>query len=553
MLQLRRSYILVLVLSNQWLCFSSNKVHTFTDLERELNYVPIRTRKPTKSPQTMKPTKSPQTMKPTKRPQTMKPTKSPQTMKPTTVLTRRPSTPPTYLPSTAPTAPPVKVCDTYTILGSNKFLDNKPNDELNTSIDAETAAMILSRLNGFMPPQDPANMEANYNPVSDAFCFNQNYPLLDVSSLDQQLLLYADYKMVFDQILMLTNDVSVENNGITNNRIPGMFLRMCFHDNSVDSTQPDFQDYVKSSIDPTTKKWIAEARYMTTSGADASVLICPEERFHPNQNYDQTASRVLKSIQSHLKYKYPMSYADLLHNGCNAATIYLKGDYPATALARHPFNVGRHDACFADTKCDSKYALCGPTELLPGLSLSAQQTSDWFTTRGMSDCLLMGLMSTHTLVDNMASMCPITHLTCTAQQSDVDAFTNTNKLYFQAGDILNFFSFFIQRGTHQTIPDTGDDSAPNCNWQVDGVSIPWPMTGIDCTLGLSNVEATSVTLLADVIKKFGHNPDYNTYDILQCALKVLGGMGSIEGGVCDSVIPSECKPSLDHKFGAFWG
>jgi hypothetical protein len=71
-------------------------------------------------------------------------------------------------------------------------------------------------------------------------------------------------------------------------------------------------------------------------------------------------------------------------------------------------------------------------------------------------------------MDNMASLCPIKRLTCIAGSSDVDAFTNKARLYFKAGDNLDYFNFFLARGTHQTIPDFGDDSNPNCIWTVNG-------------------------------------------------------------------------------------
>jgi Peroxidase len=449
-------------------------------------------------------------------------------------------------------APRAETCDTYTNYGSNVFLDNKPADKLNTEIDPETPAMIISRLLGIMPPQEPKNLEAKYNPVFDAYCFNEDYPVPSLTA-SQQNSLYLDYKTAFDQINKFTTDVSQQNNGVTNDRIPGMFLRMCFHDNAVDATQPDFQDYVASGIDPITKKWTAEARYLKTSGADASNLICPEERFHPNNNYDQTASRVLNSIQTVLKSKHKqMSYADLLHNGCNAAAIYLTGQSPSASLAKNPFTFGRKDACHADKKCTKKYPLCGPTELLPSVTLTAHQTNQWFASRGMSECLFMGLMWTHTTVDGMGSGCPLKRLPCTAGLSDVFAFKNKAKLFFKSGDMLDYFNFFLNRGTHQTLPDTGDDGNPNCVWTVDGRSVPWPMTGIDCTLGLDNVEKNGPAALATTIKNFGHNALYNKFDILQCALNVLGGKGGTEGGACNVVIPTECKSRPKHKFGGFY-
>jgi Peroxidase len=444
------------------------------------------------------------------------------------------------------------ICDVYPNAGSYAHLNNQPTDKLNTEVNTETHSSLVKRMSGLMPTDDPDNFEPQYDPVDDAFCFNDDYPVPFLSS-SQQNSLYMDYKNAFDEINDSTNDVSEENNRVTNNRIPGMFLRMCFHDNSVDPAQPDFQDYVTKSIDPITKKWIGESRYMRTSGADASHLICPEERYHPNNNYDQTASRVLRSIQKRLKSKYKhMSYADLLHNGCNAATIYLTSQNPSNYLAKNPFTFGRKDACHADKKCTKKYPLCGPTELLPGVTLTAPEVSRWFTSRGMSNCLFMALMWTHTTMDNMASLCPIKRLTCRASSLDVSLFTDRTRLYFKAGDNLDYFGFFLNRGSHVTLLFTGDDGDPSCNWNVNGTRVPWPMTAIDCTLGRRSVERSGPTDLANVIKSFGHNRTYSRVDILQCALNVLGGKGGLEGGACNLVVPQECKPASNHKFGGFY-
>jgi hypothetical protein len=161
-------------------------------------------------------------------------------------------------------------------------------------------------------------------------------------------------------------------------------------------------------------------------------------------------------------------------------------------------------------------------------------------------------MWTHTTVDNMGSLCPIKKLSCTASAADVTAFTDKSKMYFKAGDYLDYFGFFLGRGTMTTLPDTGDDSAPNCDWRVDGKQVPWPMTGIDCTVGLDNVQKAGETALAKAITNLAHNPSYNKVDILQCALKVLGGKGGVEGGSCNLVLPTECKSPMNHKFGGYY-
>lgn len=190
---------------------------------------------------------------------------------------------------------------------------------------------------------------------------------------------------------------------MTNDRFAGMMMRMCFHDNAIVDSQPPFPQYVTENLkaEGGNLKWNGPSRYLETSGADASVLVCPEERYHPNQNYDQTASRVLKTFQDtkylgegvSLKDKYQLSYADLLHNGCIAATIYTTEASSDDVLLYNPFVFGRRDACHTksssstDTKgsASTRVPLCGPTEVLPGVTDSIQALNNWFLNRNMNE------------------------------------------------------------------------------------------------------------------------------------------------------------------------
>ena len=467
-------------------------------------------------------------------------------------------------------------CDDYPNAGNAKELDNQPSDQLNTAVNSETSVMTSARLNnggattgtasrtftnlfGSLQVNDNArfffrnNDDEAYDPVFDAYCFNEDYPVPSFSSIDDQNELYLDYKAVFDDAFEDNEDQNAD--GVTQNRIPGMFLRMCFHDNTIDieETNIDFRKYVANAIDPESNKWTSESRFMITSGADASNLICPEERTHPNNNLDSSATRVLTRIQrtATLKEKHPdMSYADLLHNGCNAATIYLTNTDPTTALTMNPFTFGRKDACHVDQRCGKKYALCGPSELLPGQNLNVTAASDWFTLRGMSLCSMMAMMWTHTTVEDMAFLCPIQKIICTATQDDVED-VDAQDLYFKANDQLDYFDFFLNRGTHR--PGRG------CTWTVDGNNVPWPMTRIDCTFGLSNVENVtgSSSELANVIKNFVHNStQYDRYDSLQCALNILAGTGNgtldNSGNACAQVLPTECRSQNRHLFGSYF-
>ena len=218
--------------------------------------------------------------------------------------------------------------------------------------------------------------------------------------MEISVFLYSPTNIRANSLFQNPTDYSVGNNGVTNDRFAGMMMRMCFHDNAIDPFQPPFPLYVKKNLVNVrgTLKWNGPSRYLETSGSDASVLVCPEERYHPNQNYDQTASRVLKTFQDakylgegkSLKDKYQLSYADLLHNGCIAATIYTTKASSVEVLQYNPFVFGRRDACHTPSTnvkgaVSTAVPLCGPTEILPGVELSIEKMNKWFTDREMNE------------------------------------------------------------------------------------------------------------------------------------------------------------------------
>ena len=328
-------------------------------------------------------------------------------------------------------------------LGNPAKLKNNGDPKLlNTGRGKETAEQKAHRMAGKVPIVDPIEApDPNIgpfdqdggpyiDPLKKAKCINEAYD----PGAPNSTMLYEDYKQIF--MWGFHNDMgppiksaSLGNNKVTNNRLPSMFTRMCFHDNSIDSSiQIPFNEYVKNHLKK--GKWKGPTRYLETSGADASVLICPEERYHPNQNYDQTASRVLYALQSadtgilddttdtaiSMVDKYGLSYADLLHNGCVAAAIFLtqveKEDLDTV------FKFGRKDACHlpagrknAQGKFGPVFSLCGPTENLPGVSMEADELSNWFYDRGMNECTWLALMWTHTvMVRNVSSFVAFTLL-----------------------------------------------------------------------------------------------------------------------------------------------
>jgi hypothetical protein len=169
--------------------------------------------------------------------------------------------------------------------------------------------------------------------------------------------LYFDYKNAFDLIHEIPSSSELSEDGVSFNGITSMFLCMCFHDNSIDATQQDFRQYISAAIDPITGQWIAESRYTKTLGADASSLFCPKEQF---------ASRVLRTVPKELKH----------NNGCNAATIYLTDHDPKVSLSANPFTFGCKDACHVNKDNGKKTPLCGPSEVLPRVTLTAPPVAE---------------------------------------------------------------------------------------------------------------------------------------------------------------------------------
>jgi hypothetical protein len=269
----------------------------------------------------------------------------------------------TPTPTLFPTSYPTLFLGGEESAGDNSGLANLEGATLNTRRD-ETDVEKAQRMEGIIP--DGFKIP-EYDPVCDAKCFTDDvYNPLVATPMD----LYNDYVHLIMKGFENPTAVSDRNKDITNDRYGGMMIRMCFHDNTpvlenggVKSAKPP--QYVKDNIviDPKDgkKTWGGNTRYMETSGADASVLICPEERYHPNNNYDDTASRVLEAFQkkslpdgTSLKEKYDLSYSDLLNNGCIAAVIWAATNadtslFPEVLLDENPFVFGRRDACHTVT------------------------------------------------------------------------------------------------------------------------------------------------------------------------------------------------------------
>jgi hypothetical protein len=451
----------------------------------------------------------------------------------------------------------------------------------------ETPEQREQRLDGDVPDD---NIYQEFDPLEkNAVCFNEPYET-DFSSIDQWGL-YEDYVRMFDWGFAnnMGPPLQALSSTVTNNRFPGMMLRMCFHDNAINPELPDFQDYIDSFIEVDTMgftRWTGPPTHLATSGGDASVLLCSMERFHPNQNYDQTASRVLYALQTktipgvvdfdgsptNMVDKYKLSYSDLLHNGCVAAAIYLRpkmnrmlrGDDAKSALAETPMLFGRKDACRYQWAYKTRDALCGPTELLPGLQLNTKQSNDWFVTRGMTPCQFMALMWTHTTMDNMGpvyGICPIMHLPCTFEYEDGEEET------------LDYFTKFLQPGIHKvaSVAEILDEPEnPNCDWTPNvgkcgaGPQEFWPLTAVDCTLSLDVVTRAVkknpcdeyLVELKNVVKNF-HTVAFPPEKALMCGLRILGGQGNKND--CADIADARCTEigtdyvPNDHMFGSYYG
>jgi hypothetical protein len=123
------------------------------------------------------------------------------------------------------------------------------NSMLSSAHGMETTEQKLARMGQLVPEVDPAEVpEPNLgpfdqldgpfrDPVLNAKCLDEAYPV--PSGIDPEEL-YADYVKIFAWGFRNTmgsplQSVSELNNNVSNNRFPGMSLRMCFHDNSINS------------------------------------------------------------------------------------------------------------------------------------------------------------------------------------------------------------------------------------------------------------------------------------------------------------------------------
>ncbi|PXF48976.1 hypothetical protein BWQ96_01114 [Gracilariopsis chorda] len=410
-----------------------------------------------------------------------------------------------------------------TRLGRPRGLENNPGTPLNTR-RRETEREREQRLEGEIPEvegEEEPNIEEIYNPMRDAKCFNAPYDSSIPSSKRKSL--FSDYVNIFEWGFNMDESsqiFSFSENGVTNNRFPGMCMRMAFHDNSVDPKFGDFPTYIANRINAL-KEWVGPPRFLETSGGDASVLTCRIERLHPNQNYDQTASRILFAFQTttvpglngqSLMDKYRMSYADALHNCALAAISFLNPRQGGGAVSRMRF--GRKDACYFSEdselaedilSMDGNNPLCGPTELLPPVTFSASESNNWFTSRKMRERLWLSFMGTHTTFDNFGRNDTLRQMPVPGE----DYFTNYVGVPVHSPDVK----------------ETEEDAElPGCDWIVKGVELFWPMSQADCALGIDVIDAQrSLRQLKSVMNGYIAKPASWIRRDLTCAMVQLGG------------------------------
>ena len=408
-----------------------------------------------------------------------------------------------------------------------------------------------------------------YNPMLDAKCFNDKYNVPTVNKQD----LYADYKKIFEWGLKNPSDspLYAQSSGVTSNRFPSMCLRMVFHDNAI--ADEDGADYVVRNIDPVTGKWKGPDMMLPTSGGDASVLTCKPERFHPNNNYDQTASRILHAFQSTESYpkgpgigngkslmsKHGLSYADSLHN-CGLAALRFMIETDANDSTKLQFAIpddqmkgllnmvdkmtfGRKDACYItdnatllfsdELGANSRRPLCGPSDILPGVTLSAKGVSNWFENRGMPVGVWLSLFGTHTALDNFSD------------PTNIRNFGLPQKDYFK--DYVGC-PFHKLRAPVVDPEDGGCDWTPTCQNPSNTALTPWKMVQSDCATSIGiirNSGDASLKNLQTQMKIYIDSPGKWIPDIV-CALGHLGGNNEKCAG------PNSVTPGQESKFGSCW-
>ncbi|CAM9343340.1 unnamed protein product, partial [Chrysoparadoxa australica] len=434
------------------------------------------------------------------------------------------------------------------------------------------------------PLEEPASdegtplNEALANPNKAKYCFTtdarhypysaENAPVVDLESL------YNDWVTIFDwgfenEMGPPMQGFSGTNPLIPRNRIPGFCIRGVFHDSgTMPATSQPFPDIISEFVQGS--HWNGPEKWLKASSADGSVAICRDERLHPNNNYDQFSSRMLRSWQENLltdndghkvsmMKKWGMSHTDTLHNCAMAALQYLsKGEF---FTAQGDFmNFGRLDACYIKHK--KVFPLCGNSDILPAPTLDAVGFYEWWDERGFEPPLQIGALSSHTIMDDK----PLEAIT--SWNTDYTVFLRNGTHIFNIEDTVEpeeeepeeeepvnerVYKLLGLFDVERNLAEPGTESLNGCKWDPDGDAGPlplasnWPHTFQDCTIGNDAIkrifDALGLTIpfeehflgeIQSVVTEFADNEALMTRYFL-CAMQIFTGG------------KHQCYPFLDPK------
>jgi hypothetical protein len=169
----------------------------------------------------------------------------------------------------------------------------------------------------------------------------------------------------------------------------------------------------------------------------------------------------------------------------------------------------------------------------------------------------------------MAITCPPMNLRCDTTSAEVDQFENTARIYFNASQTLDYFNFFLDRGTHSpaAAEQVNDPEHGNCDWEVNGRRYEWPLVRTDsCVLGYDVIEdraaaenlGTSLDGLKGAIRNYHkHGGTSTEAEAIPYALSILSGGGTaatagpfISG--CAFPVGSNDGTVINIKFGAYY-
>ena len=168
----------------------------------------------------------------------------------------------------------------------------------------------------------------------------------------------------------------------------------------------------------------------------------------------------------------------------------------------------------------------------------------------------------------MAFACPFLKLPAETTTDHLDGllkYKRTGRIYFNATAKLDYFDFFLNRGTsHEPTPldMITDLEIGNCNWKVDNRSYHWPMVRTDCVLAANAVKIRALAIAAPedldglqaALENYKGVSTYMKNEALLFALSMLSGNGTVTqngpSGLGECFFP---PIGTEHRFGAYYG